>query len=317
MSILSSYRLNIDPVLTKIAQGYSNEQFVSNLLLPEVPVNSLTGKYPIFGKEHLRVYNAKRPVKQDKIQQLHEDEWETGSYSMEEYAIEAAIDHLEIESANDVFDLEEYYAKAVMDGILLTREYNNIQMLVESSNYGSSNASALSDTNCWDNASSKPLEAINDAIIQIRSQIAKSPNVLVLGRKTYNALQNHSTLLNKIQYSQLGVVTEDLISQLISTKENPVKVVVGTGIYHNSVTNEMVDLWSDVAILAYVPQNARENRNKYEPSFGYCFVKSDYPKASREIGKYNITTSVAAFSQWDTKITCDTAGYLFTNTCGS
>jgi hypothetical protein len=314
---LDSLRGNVDPILTGLAQGVSNEAFVSQLLLPDVEVSKMTGRYPIFGAEGMRVHDAERAFKDDKVKRMPADDWTFGSYALKEYALEMVMDHLEIEVARDIADLEKYSINAVMNSLLLTKEYNIVQILQAAANYASGHSEALTSTDCWDHTSSKPLDQIKDAISTIRSKTGQYPNTLVIGLPSFHALQAHSTLIEKMKYSQLAVVTEDLISAMISTRENTVKVAVGSGIYQDPVTGNMVDLWGDVAVLAYVPQSKFAQRNKYESSFGYTFVKSGYPYGARESSKYGLTTAVAAFMTYQAAIVKNTAGYLFTNTKGS
>jgi len=135
-----------------------------------------------------------------------------------------------------------------------------------------------------------------------------------LGRDSFAALQEHADLINKIQYSQIGVVTEDLISAALSTKNNQIEVVVGAGMYKDPATGPIVDLCGDVAILASVPKTAAAKRNMYESSFGYTFQLSGYPKVARREGDYALVQGIAAFLFYEAKITKNTAGFLFTNT---
>ena len=54
MGRLSKLRV-VDPVLTNLATGYTNEQFVGDQLMPFVLVDKEGGKIPLFGKEHFKV----------------------------------------------------------------------------------------------------------------------------------------------------------------------------------------------------------------------------------------------------------------------
>ena len=311
---LDSLRGSVDPILTGLAQGISNEAFVSEKLLPTLFVPKQTGKYPEFGKEHMKVHDTVRALKDPMVKQMPTEDWTMQSFNLKEYALEIPIDHLEIEAASEITDLEAYYLDVVMQSLLLTQEYNRVQLLTTSGNYASGHSSALSGTDCWDNASSKPLTQLKDAIATIRSKTAQYPNTLILGQASYAALQEHSTLIEKMKYSQLAVVTEDLISAMISTRENSIDVSVGSGLYVDPATGNVVDLWGDVAILAYVPKTARAKRSKYESSFGYTFTQSGYPMGAKVVTDYGLTSKVAAFLMYEAKIAKNTAGYLFTNT---
>lgn len=311
---IDSLKLASDPVITNIAQGVSNFGFVSDLLLPEINVSKPTGKYPIFSAEHMKIHEAERAYKDPKVKTMPTEDMSFGTFNLKEYGLDIVIDHLEIEAAQDLVNLEQYYTEKVMESLKLSQEYQRVTLLQNTANYASGHSETLSGNDIWDDVDSKPLEQIKDAISTIRSKTAQYPNILVLGLDSYNALQEHSSLIEKMKYSQLAVVTEDLIASMISTKENPIQVVVGAGMYKDPISGEMKDLWGDIAILACVTNKKREQRNKYESSFGYTFTMSGYPYGGRAATEYGLTTKVAAFMRYQAAITKNTAGYLFKNT---
>ena len=53
----------VDPVLTKLARGYSNDGFIANYLFPLVSVNKEGGKIPQFTKEAFKIYNTERAIR--------------------------------------------------------------------------------------------------------------------------------------------------------------------------------------------------------------------------------------------------------------
>ena len=139
------------------------------------------------------------------------------------------------------------------------------------------------------------------------------PNILILGTDSFLAIKEHASLIDKMKYSQLGIVTEDLISAMISTKNNKIDVFVGKGMYQNTA-DVLVDLWGDVAILAYVSKGAAGRRSKYYSSFGYNFVMNGYPMAARRQTDYGLTTGVMAAHMYKPYIVSALCGYLYTNT---
>ena len=54
MGMLSEKRV-VDPVLTNIARGYTNNAYVGSLLFPDVPVEKEGGKIPQFTKEAFKI----------------------------------------------------------------------------------------------------------------------------------------------------------------------------------------------------------------------------------------------------------------------
>jgi len=309
---LDSLKLGIDPVLTNLAQRYENPAFVSNLILPDVMVEKQTGKYPIFGKESMMVYETERALKSP-VKEMPVEDWTFGSFNLKEQALETTIDHLEEESARDIIDIETYYAESLMDSLLLGKEYTAVQMLTNSTSYAAGNVTTLGAGSEFTVDTVDPIEIIRDSMEVVRSKTNQLPNTIVLGHPTFVALQSNPKILEKIKYSQIGVVTEDLISAMLSNQSNKVVVRVGTGMYHDKLTNQFVDLWGDVVVMAYNKKNG-SSVSKYEQSFGKAFVKTGYPVVKRSLDRNEILKYIASFLMYGHYITHNEAGYLIKNT---
>ena len=52
----------VDPVLSKLAQGYSNAQFIGNNVLKVVPMAKEAGEVPTFGDEAFVIEDSERGV---------------------------------------------------------------------------------------------------------------------------------------------------------------------------------------------------------------------------------------------------------------
>lgn len=61
----------------------------------------------------------------------------------------------------------------------------------------------------------------------IRSNTGLKPNVLVIDFGTYNSLKEEDTILNKIKYTQRGVLTAELLAAILDLNE----IIVGESIY--------------------------------------------------------------------------------------
>ena len=58
---LSALRV-VDPVLSSLALGYANAEYVGNKLFPIVNIDKEAGKIPKFSKETFMVYQTNRAV---------------------------------------------------------------------------------------------------------------------------------------------------------------------------------------------------------------------------------------------------------------
>lgn len=71
---------------------------------------------------------------------------------------------------------------------------------------------------------------IEDAIETIRSNTGVKPNVLMLSANTYKELKQESTLIDKIQYTERGIMSADIIAAIFDLEE----VIIGETVYNSS-----------------------------------------------------------------------------------
>lgn len=70
----------------------------------------------------------------------------------------------------------------------------------------------------WNLPTSDPIKDITDAAVQMASETGYKPNTLVLSPFAFNALKNHEDILDRIKYTQKGIVTEDLLATLFGVE---------------------------------------------------------------------------------------------------
>ena len=313
---IDTLKLGQDAILSEYAKRFENSDFVSSLLLPEVKVAKQTGKYPVFGNEHMRIHDTSRPLKAP-IKQMPLDDWTLREFLLESYGLEAALDYLEIEAAADVLDLEKYAMDIVINSIELQKEYDAVQLLQNVNTYSNDHYQGLTTGDFFDDADSDPIAIIRDAMETVRAKINRKPNVVVLGQPTFNALQSHPKILELIKYSQIGIVTEDLISNLLSTSDNKVTVKIGSGMYEDKATKTMKDLWGDVVVMAYNRKIGGSKMTQYDQSFGKTFVQKGYPWATRTTDRNGLINFVAVLTMYRAYITQKDAGFCIANTIGA
>jgi hypothetical protein len=305
-------RLDVDPILTSLAQQFEQSAFVGSLLLPDVAVDKVTGKYPLFGNEHMRIHDTERPMGAP-VKKMPLDAWTLEPFSLKEHSLEAQVDYREEEAAEDVLDLEKYAMSAVMDSLLLQKEIEAVSVIQNPDTYSADHVEALSAGNEFNDPDSDPLLIIQDAMETVRRKINRLPNVMVLGQRTFLGLKNHPKILERIKYTQLGIVTEDLLASMLSRDNNKVIIKVGSGMFEDPVTKINVDLWGDILAMGYVRSNDKQ-MTRYDHSFGKCFVQKGFPKVSVELTNHKTIKQLAVFMTYKTYITMKDAGFLITNT---
>jgi hypothetical protein len=261
MSRLSNLRI-VDPVLTNLALGYTNNQFVGEKLMPFVSVDKETSKLPSFGKEAFKIYSTERALRA-KSNRINPEGIGSIDLSTDEHDLEYPIDYRE--DAEAAFSLQSHATHVVTEAIQLRREKMIADMAQNLANYSASNKIVLSGTSQFTNGASDPIGVVEDGKEAIRSKIGKRPNTMIIGAAALKPMKFHASLIDKIKYTQTGAVRLAQMRELFEIEN----IYVAEAIYSTD-TNTFVDVWGDNIVLAYVsPEQTSVARNVYDPSFGY------------------------------------------------
>ena len=307
MSRLESLRAGVDPVLTEISQGYSNPAFVGTKILPIVKVAKKSGKYIKFGRDNFFVPDDSiiRGIRAG-TQTRYPVEISTGTFNCLRYSIKDGADDAELEEAQEVFDLEQDIVRGIQETIRLKLEYQIATVLQDTSTYTHSNHRTLTATEKWDDPSGAdydPIGDIQEAKSAVRNLIGRYPNSCILGISAYESLVKSPQILDRIKYSQAGVVTTEILEAVLDIPN----IYVGMGVYTSGTGESFSDIWKDNVVLAYVPENPRSVR---VPAFGYTFEVAGYPVTTRWYDEDTTTNWFRNEDYYDFKVTFDGAGFL-------
>lgn len=281
MGRLSNLRV-VDPILSALALGYSNAEFVGDQLLPFVNVDKEGGKIPTFSKESFKVYKTERALRAESNRLVPEDIGGI-TIALDEHDLEYPIDYRE--DAESAFPLQAHATNRVVEGVRLRHEKMVADMTQNPANYPTGNKIALSGTDVFTDPGSDPEGVVDDARAAVRSKIVKEPNTMVIGYKAWRALKRHPKLRailgdSKPRLMQLADLRE------IFEIEN---IVIGKGVYATDA-GVVTDMWGGNLVLAYVPPGAPSKagdapvRSAYEPGFGYTLRKTGNPVVDTRLG---------------------------------
>jgi len=155
----------------------------------------------------------------------------------------------------------------------------------------------------------------------IKNAVGKVPNTLLIDHDTYEGLKEVDALLDKIKYTQRGVITRDLLAAMLDLNE----VLVGSAIYSDAEETaagddfNAVDIWTvnpgkGMGFLFYRPQRmglkvqcaGLQVRIAYEN--GQARRTSKWREASRHQDVYEVA------EETDITLVDAYAGYLFADT---
>jgi hypothetical protein len=165
--------------------------------------------------------------------------------------------------------------------LMLAREVQTLAQIMKTSTWkGSTSAGDITPSPQWDLANSTPIEDIVKQIWSIKQVTGRFPNRFVLGPRVWETLQNHDEVIQRIKYTQRGVITTDLLASLLAPPGVPdFQVLVASSIYNTAAEYPgATDLTTGVSMSFIAPTKdalllyAEPNPGIMVPSAGYIFT---------------------------------------------
>lgn len=294
----------IDPVLSTVALGYSNQAFIGQALFPRVPVYAAGGQVIEFGKEAFLNYNLRRaPGSATKRISLG---YAGKPYAVFQDALEIPIpfEHQRDAAAVVGINLQTNATKKGMQIALKSLEVEAATLAITAANYDASNKVALAGGTKWSSGTGVPVTDFDTGREAIRSQCGIYPNTAWFSAVAWNAFKNNAQIAERFKYTNAdGVVTPDMVKDVLQVE----KIVVGAGI---SMTDAGVasDIWGNNAGLAYVPPSPEDADT---PSFGFTYTMDGDPRVEEIYWDHSAKSWVVPITyERAPVITAKAAGYL-------
>ncbi|WP_180125667.1 hypothetical protein [Rhodoferax sp. BLA1] len=260
----------VDPVLTSLATGYSNDEFVAQTLMPFANVDKEGGKIPRYGKELFIVYATERSVAADSnLAKLASKS--TIDFVLQEHDLGFPVDYRE--SAEDMDSAERTANTQAVDGIRLRMEVMVADQVQNSGNYAAENRAILSGGDKFTDPASDPEGVVDDGKAAVRAKVAKEPNTMVIGYSAFRTLKRHPKLKAILSDTRSRLVQ---LADLREMFEIP-NIVIGKGVKVND-KGAQSDIWADNIVMAYVPPAVGGQQDARVPSFGYTLRKRGMPQ---------------------------------------
>ena len=294
--------VHTDAILSGVSVMYRNDAYIGDLVMPVVPVKKESDKYYKYTR-NWRLPEAKRAAGAEAA----EVEWNLSSdtYSCEEYALKDLLPDRVRDNADKPLNMDVDTTENLTDLIHLLREKRVADIVFTGSNHGST--FALSGANRWDDyAGSDPIGNVRTAKDTVHAASSKMPNVMIVGKQVHTKLLDHPDILERIKYTQKGLVTNDLLASLFEVD----KYFVGNALYDSSAdggTESLAYLWGKSVALIY----AEASPGLKKVSYGYQFQSRGFrTKKWREEGRDGDFFECGEIR--DEKVVASACGYLYT-----
>lgn len=307
MSYQSNLRVS-DPALTQLVRGPYKEQPLAGIVLaPIVDVPGETGKIPVYSDEELKVFNTERAMGQTKANIIPPESATPLSVAMSEHDASFPVDYRQIKPESRI--LQQQRAALVARRVVMRRMEKIIADKARTAaNYTSDNTVTLAGNDQWSSthADSAPLVDIETGRQKILANCGAFPNLIVLGPTAWAKFAFHSTVLDRIKYTNSQYANPQLVAALLDIKT----VIVGAMSYKTDA-GVRTEIWGDDVVMAYVPEmDDSAERSIYDPAFMNTVRKTGMPEADiwySEDGKVEYARYTDIF---DVIIRSQTCGYL-------
>jgi len=259
--------VHVNALLTNLSVAYIQgaDAFVSDRVFPRVPVTKQSDYYMSYDKaDWLRVKAEKRAPAAESAGGGFGIKTDN-TYFCDIWAFHQDIDDQTRANADSPLDLDRDATEYVTRQILLAREQDWVGTFLTTGVW----ATDYTPTTKWDATDGDPIGDVQTGVDTIEAATGYRPNVLVMSPDVYSCLKNHSDILERIKYTQRGVVTTELLAGLFDLE----RVLVARAVIDTTAEGASESpgfLVSDKALLCH----AEGAPGLRKPSAGYTFTWS-------------------------------------------
>lgn len=298
--------LGVDPMLTNVAIAYKNDAYIAEQLLPTLPVARQTGKHFIYDRGRFRNVPNKRgtgaPSNEVTLTLT------TGTpFFCEDHALKQFVPDEDVENAITPTDPYQDATENVSELHLVSREIETATLLTSTANLTQN--TTLSGTSQWsDFSNSDPIKDIRTGKQTVHSAIHQNPNTLIMGRQVWDKLIDHPAFLERVKYSQLGVMTADLMARIFEVD----RILVGAAGKNTATegqTDSMSYIWGKDAVLAYIAPRIQPKMITLGLTYQWQQMEVKRLRGTDEEDREGTYIRVGGF-YYNEKIVAASAGYL-------
>jgi hypothetical protein len=286
MPLPTASDVHVNAPLTNISIAYiqAADQFIAARVFPNVPVSKQSDRYFMYLKQDwFRTEARERAPGTESAG----DGWRidnTPTYYAPVYAVHKDVDDQIRANQDNPINMDRDATLWVTTQLLLKRERiwadSYFQPTVwDTDLQGVDSSPGPGQFLRWNKKGSRPFHDITNAAIGIAQKTGFRPNTLVLSPFAFNSLRHHPDVLDRIKYTQRGVVTTEIMAGLFDVA----RVFVPWGVINYAAEGVPGDddfefVFGKSALLCY----ANPTPSILQPSGGYIFSWTGFLGAGQE-----------------------------------
>jgi hypothetical protein len=284
--------LHVNVPLTNVSIAYipNAGDYVCQKVFPKVPVQKQSDMYWKWSKSDWRRTDV---VKRAPGTESAGVGWNytTDQYFAHVYAIHRDIDDQVRANADSNFNLDSDSTKFLTNQMLLKRELDWTNSYFKTGVWATEYTGVASGVGAgeflqWNDAASDPIKDVTDWKNQYRLLTGYQPSFMVMGADVMKELKSHPDIIDRIKYTQRGVVTDDLLASLFDIPKILVSYasqVVSDVRINDAKAQDAAATYEFIAdtksmLLGYAPPAP----SLLTPSAGYTFTWNGYHGGNSE-----------------------------------
>lgn len=301
--------LGVDPMLTNVAIAYQNDAYIAERIFPSFRVAKQSGKHFVYDRGRFRPNNATRAAGSNS--NVVELKLTTGNpYFCEDHALRQFVADEDVDNAITPTSPFTDATENLVDMHMVNREVELAASLTSTSVL--TNNTTLSGTSQWnDYTNSDPITNLETGKRAIHEELFVNANTLILGKQVWDVLKHHPAFLERVKYSQRGVISEDLLAALIGV-DRVIVAGAGKNVAIEGQSDNMEYIWGKDAILAYIAPTIRPKMITLGFTYTFKDVRVERLRGSDEEDRKGTYVRVGDH-YYDQKIVAAEAGYLIKN----
>ena len=273
---------HIDRALTNISVAYmqGDDAFIADKVFPIINVTKQSDVYFKYSKADMF---------RNEVQERGRGAESAGGnwnveladpYYCRKYAFHYDITQEERVNYDKPLDVERDTTEWLSQKMLLKRELDFADKFFKTGVWGKDVQANGTTVKKWSDQMSDPVKQVNDLMLEMAEASGKKPNFAIMAPDVLYALKNHEAIMDRIKYTQKGIITLDLIASLFELD----KIFVPWGIFndgpqtpgYDDVKTDMNFIYKGKMLLGY-----RATRPSLkQPTAGYIFAWTGLEGAS-------------------------------------
>lgn len=277
--------LHVNVPLTNVSVAWMQDKstFIADKIFPRVPVQKQSDLYYKYSKSDWRRTDAQKRAPGT---ETPGSGWrlDTDTYYAQVWGVHKDIDDQVRANADSNWRLDKDSTTFITNQLLLRRDldWNNTYFKTGVWALDQTGVAASPSTNQflqWNDAASDPIVQFANLQTNFVRQSGRKANTLVVGADAITQLKNHPDIIDRIKYTQKGVVTTDLLASLFDVDKILVSYATVTDVaevndmrVQDAAATYSFMSNSKAALLCYTPSSP----SLMTPAAGYTFTWNGY-----------------------------------------